>query len=223
MAVNNIETFKNLGLATVEAGKPQKQKLGQEQFLKLMTTQLTHQDPSKPMQNGDFLGQMAQFSTVSGIQDLQNSFQDFASSLSSSQALQAASLVGRSVMADSQQALLAAGGEVAGEFNMPAGSAKVNVKILDSNGDIIRNLDLGSQAKGKVKFVWDGLEEDGTFANPGVYTVQAEAFLDGSNTQLATQIRSEVESVTMATGGRGLKVNLAGLDTINFNEIKKIL
>ena len=55
------------------AATPKKTSLGQEQFLKLMTTQMTHQDPTKPMENGDFLTQIAQFGTVSGIQDLQKS------------------------------------------------------------------------------------------------------------------------------------------------------
>jgi flagellar basal-body rod modification protein FlgD len=80
-----------------------KTSLGQDEFLKLMTTQMTHQDPNNPMQNGEFLSQMAQFGTVSGIQDLQKSFATFAGSINSDQALQAASLVGRNVTVTSDQ------------------------------------------------------------------------------------------------------------------------
>ena len=72
------DTYKDLGLATIEGNAPKKKSLGQAEFLKLMTTQMTHQDPTKPMQNGEFLAQMAQFGTVNGIQDLQASFKDFA-------------------------------------------------------------------------------------------------------------------------------------------------
>lgn len=222
MAVN-LDTYKELGLSTVELTKPKKQELGQEQFLKLMTTQLTHQDPTKPMENGDFLGQMAQFSTVSGIQELQTSFKDFANSISSDQALQASTLVGRSVLANSNEALLAAGGEVVGQFELPASSANVKINILNSNNDIVRQLDLGNQAKGVVKFTWDGLDGDGTFADPGVYKIQAESAIDGINTRIPTQIRSQVESVTLANGRQGIQLNLTGLGSINFNEIKQIL
>lgn len=222
MAIN-LDTYKEIGLATVEKPKPKKQELGQEQFLKLMTTQLTHQDPTKPMENGDFLAQMAQFSTVSGIQDLQNSFKDFANSISSDQALQASTLVGRSVFANSNEALLGAGSEVVGQFELPASSANVNIKILNSNDEIVRQLDLGNQAQGVVKFTWDGLEGDGTFADPGVYTIQVESAIDGVNTRIPTQIRSQVESVTLANGRHGIQLNLTGLESINFNEIKQIL
>jgi flagellar basal-body rod modification protein FlgD len=90
--VNSVETYKGLGVSTSDTVAPKKKSLGQDQFLKLMTTQMTHQDPTKPMQNGEFLSQMAQFGTVSGIQDLQQSFKDFAASIGSDQALQAAKL-----------------------------------------------------------------------------------------------------------------------------------
>lgn len=224
MAVNALDTFRELGLSTVEQAKKEDQSLQQEQFLELLTTQLTHQDPLKPMENGEFLGQMAQFSTVSGIQDLQASFKDFANSISSDQALQAASLVGRYVSAPTNEGLLGAGGTLSGSFELPASTSNVNLKLIDAlSGEVVRNIDLGNQAAGDVAFEWDGITDDGDFADPGLYKVQAEAKLDGENTVLQTQIKSQVESVTMANGNHGLQVNLAGLGPINFNQIKQIL
>lgn len=229
MTTSAIDTFKSLGLATTnsttDAAASQKQTLGQEQFLKLLTTQLTHQDPMKPMENGEFLGQMAQFSTVSGIQELQASFKDFAESISSDQALQAAGLVGRYVSAPSQEALLSAvNGSVSGDFELPSSSSSVSVKIIDpQTGVTVRDLDLGSQSAGKTAFEWDGMDDDGQFANPGVYKIQAEAMIDGKNTALSTNVRSEVESVTMGSGSTGLQVNLVGLGPVKFNQIKQIL
>jgi len=198
--------------------------LGQEQFLKLMTAQMTHQDPTKPMQNGEFLSQMAQFGTVSGIQDLQQSFKDFAASISSDQTLQAASLVGRTVSAPSEEGLLAAGGEIKGTVDLPASSANVNLKILDPlTGDVIRIKSLGGHSAGTVPFVWDGMNDKGNLASPGVYKVQVEASMDGINTVLQTEIQARVESVSMGSGKNGLQVNLAGLGAVNFNQIKQIL
>lgn len=225
MTTSAIDTFNQLGLATVDkAATQKKQSLGQEQFLKLLTTQLTHQDPMKPMENGEFLGQMAQFSTVSGIQELQASFKDFANSISSDQALQAASLVGRYVSAPSQTALLSAGETVSGDFELPATSNDVSVRIINpQTGQVVRNLSLGTQSAGKVEFEWDGMDQHGQFANPGVYKIEAQAQIDGKNTQLATNLKSLVQSVTMGSGSTGLQVNLAGVGPVKFNQLKQIL
>jgi len=222
--MNNVEAYTGLGASTSGAVTPKKTSLGQEQFLKLMTTQMTHQDPTKPMQNGEFLSQMAQFGTVSGIQDLQQSFRDFAASISSDQALQAASLVGRTVSAPSGEGLLAAGGEIKGTVDLPASSSNVNLKILDPvTGDVIGTKSLGAQPAGPVPFVWDGMNDKGNLAHPGVYKVQVEAGIDGINTILPAQIHSRVESVSMDSGKNGLQVNLTGLGAVGFNQIKQIL
>lgn len=222
------DTLSSLGLATTASGSSattKKQTLGQDEFLKLLTTQMTHQDPMKPMDNGEFLGQMAQFSTVSGIQDLQASFKDFASSISSDQALQAASLVGRYVSAPSQQALLGAGGSVTGNFDLSSSSPDVTLKVINpQTGETVRDLDLGGQSSGTTSFVWDGMDNNGQLANPGVYTIQVQAQIDGTNTAVATNIDSQVQSVTMGNGGStGLQVNLNGLGPVQFNKIKQIL
>ena len=88
-------------LAGLELKQPEKKandELGQSEFLDLMIAQLQHQDPLNPADSGEFLGQLAQFGTVNGITELQNSFADLATSLQSSQALQASTLVGRNVL-----------------------------------------------------------------------------------------------------------------------------
>ena len=222
--MSSINTYTGLGVSTIGTVAPKKTNLGQDEFLKLMTTQMTHQDPTKPMQNGEFLSQMAQFGTVSGIQDLQQSFKDFAASISSNQTLQAASLVGRTVSAPSEEGLLAAGGEIKGTVDLPASSSNVNLKILDpATGDVIATKSLGEHSAGSVSFVWDGMNSNGNLANPGVYKVQVETNIDGLNTVLQPEIQSRVESVSMDSSKNSLKVNLTGLGAVNFNQIKQIL
>jgi flagellar basal-body rod modification protein FlgD len=198
--------------------------LGQADFLKLMTTQMTHQDPTKPMDNSEFLTQMAQFGTVSGIQDLQKSFKDFAASISSDQALQAASLVGRSVSVPSGQGLLAAGGNIKGSVELPASSANVTLKIVDPvTGDVVKTQSLGEHSAGVMPFDWNGTNDNGNFASPGVYKVQLETNIDGVNTVLQPDIQSRVESVSMDNVSNSIRVNLSGLGAVNFNQIKQIL
>ncbi|MDO8843822.1 MAG: flagellar hook assembly protein FlgD [Methylicorpusculum sp.] len=219
-----LDTFKELGLATFEKAAVKKQELGQEAFLKIMTTQLQSQNPLKPMENADFMGQMAQFSTVSGIQDLQKSFKDFASSLSSDQALQAAGLVGRNVVAPVNYGLLAAGGDVSGEVNLPSSASNVTVRVTNaSTGAPVKTLELGPQASGTLPFSWNGIGIDGTFANPGVYKVQVEASMGGQNVSLQPYMKSRVESVVMGNGQRGLEVNLAGTGPVSFSRLTKII
>lgn len=220
-----IDALKGLGVTAASASaKSDKNALSQEQFLKLMTTQLTHQDPTKPMQNGEFLSQMAQFGTVSGIQDLQQSFKDFSASISSDQALQAASLIGRRVSVPSNEALLTSGGKIDGSVKLTASSPNVAVKIVDpATGEVVATRNLGQQPTGSVAFEWDGVKANGNLASPGVYKVQVETLVDGVNTVLQPNIHAQVDSVSMANDSHGLQVNLTGLGAVNFNKITQIL
>ncbi|HEY8035347.1 MAG TPA: flagellar hook assembly protein FlgD [Methylobacter sp.] len=203
---------------------PKQTALGQADFLKLMTTQMTHQDPSQPMSNGEFITQMAQFGTVSGIQDLQKSFGDFSSSITSSQALQATSLVGRYVSAPGTQGLLQAGGNITGNINLPSSATNVKVTITNAaTGEIEQSVDMGPKGAGNVPFTWDGTNSKGVMSSPGVYKIEATGSIDGNNTALVTDIDSHVDSVSMASGATGMKVNLTGLDSVKFSDIKQIL
>jgi len=223
MPLNSIETYRNLGIATsADIVKPVKQELGQDAFLKLMTTQLTHQDPSKPMENGDFLAQMAQFSTVEGISSLNESFSDFTSSLSSGQSLQASSLVGKSVLVPGSEGILSLTKNMGGEIVLNGDTNDLVVNILDSNGEKVKVLNLGAQEEGNVVFSWDGLMDDGTYADPGQYRIEALATVQGKNTVLQTLVNTEVESVALGGNKNGIQLTLAGLGNINFNEVKKI-
>jgi len=223
MAISSIETYQNLGLATsADKVQPAKQELGQEQFLKLLTTQMTHQDPNKPMENGDFLAQMAQFSTVEGIGDLNESFSEFSSSLTSGQALQAASLVGNSVLVPSNEGLMSLTKDMTGEIALNDATNNLKVNFSDSNGQIVKTLNLGRQEQGNIAFEWDGLLDDGTYTDPGVYKVTAEADIDGNNTALQTFVNADVESVALGNSKDGIQLALAGLGEVNFNQVKKI-
>ncbi|MGZ8194358.1 MAG: flagellar hook assembly protein FlgD [Methylosarcina sp.] len=219
-----LDAINALGLSSTESAVTKKQSLGQEEFLKLMTTQLTHQDPTKPMENGDFLAQMAQFGTVSGIQDLQNLFKSFASSISSDQALQASSLVGRYVSVPSNEGLLPVGGEIKGQLDLPGNASSVALSIVDAQtGETVRTLDLSSHSSGSVPFEWDGYTDNNVLAHPGVYRLEATAAINGDNTALATQVYAKVDSVVLGNGQQGVNINLEGLGTIGFNEITQIL
>jgi len=224
MANVDFSRIQNLGLAQQDQVKDagNESDLAQGDFLKLMVTQLNNQDPLEPMDNGDFLGQIAQFSTVTGIEGLQTSFEDFASSLSSDQALQGASLIGRSVFAPLSGGLLAEGGSINGELTLPTSSGDVSVKITDSSGQLVKTISLGTQAAGPVSFYWDGTKENGELAPAGPYSINAQALIDGQNFELDTNLLAEVDSVTLASAGKGLQLNLKGLGSVSFSDVSRI-
>lgn len=224
--MSSVNPYSGLGVKTLEtSAAPKKQALGQEQFLKLMTTQMTHQDPTKPMQNGEFLSQMAQFGTVSGIQDLQKAFADFSSSISSGQTLQAASLVGRYVSSPSNTGLLASGSNLKGTVDLPESSSGITIKMTDpATGDVVKHITLsGIHPAGSVPFTWDGMNDNNVPASPGTYKVEVDANINGVNTVLTPNIESKVDSVSIGSGANGIQVNLKGLGPVNFNQIKQIL
>ncbi len=215
--------FADLGLASAKPSdrKNDASELGLETFLKLMVTQLNNQDPFKPMENGEFLGQIAQFGTVTGLDKLNASFNGLAAGLTSNQALQASGLVGREVLAPIEQGYLSAGGRIAGRAQLDATAADLRVQVLDRAGQLVRELPLGTQAAGAVEFAWDGLKNDGSFAEPGIYTLRAVAERGTGSETLQTQLYATVDSVNL-NGAQGLSLNLAGLGSLPLDQVNQI-
>jgi flagellar basal-body rod modification protein FlgD len=218
-AINGVTNpYADLGLAVQQGAA--KQALGQEQFLRLMTTQLQHQDPFKPMESGEFLSQIAQFSTVSGIQDLQASFSSLASSMVSNQTLQAAGLIGREVMVQSEVGFLPEDGTLQGAAYVPSGG-QVQVDIVDASGTVVRSLDLGTQPAGAARFDWDGLDSRGLRMEEGSYTLQAR--LQQGETQQSLQTFAVAQVKSVALGSSGIALELRGLAATALNDVYQIL
>ncbi|NDY97100.1 flagellar hook assembly protein FlgD [Wenzhouxiangella limi] len=197
--------------------------LGQEEFLSLMIAQLQNQDPFKPMENGDFLGQMAQFSTVSGIGELKESFEATAQSLQGGQALQAASLVDRSALVESDQVAFDGENPVRGAFEVPGGATEAQVDIRDGTGALIQRVPAVIGADGRASFAWDGFDSDGLQRAPGSYSISASVRV-GSEMQAAdTLVWGRIESVTLGTSKDGSALlNIAGLGSVPLGQAKEI-
>ena len=200
---------------TEDAGK-----LGQEQFLRLMITQLENPDPTKPMESGEFLGQLAQFGTVSGLESLQTSFEQLAGSLVSNQALQAAGLVDRTVLARTDQVFLDVEGGVSGAVDLPAASGDVRVQVVDEVGQHVKELTLGANPDGRVRFSWAGDTDAGERAPPGRYRVVGQYLGDGQVEIAETLVSTSVDSVSLRPTGLG--VFLRGIGEVAFGSIEEI-
>ncbi|MDR0182958.1 flagellar hook capping FlgD N-terminal domain-containing protein [Lysobacter arvi] len=193
--------------------------LGQADFLRLMTEQLQHQDPLNPMENSEFLGQLAQFSTVQGIQGLQSSMDSFKGSLATDQMLRGASLVGRSVLVPSAKMALASEGSVKGVVAAPD-AGTVTFDITDPNGSSVRKITVKADKAGEVAFEWDGKDANGNRLAAGTYGVTATMGSGETKKDLSTYVESRVDSVTV--GSDGVFLDLAGLGTAPLDYVLRI-
>lgn len=219
---NSLVTSLNGLGATSESAKKDRNSLGQTEFLELMITQLKTQDPFEPMENGDFIAQMAQFSSVTGLAELQQSFDKLATSLQSNQALQASSLVGRTVLVPTNVGTLPVDGPMSGAIDLPEASNMVSLTIQDGSGQVVRRLELGSHASGEVYFNWDGLTDGATPAQAGRYYITASAEINGEAVALEPLVNASVASVTLGQGGQGLTLNLTDGNIVDFASVKEI-
>ncbi|EXJ16905.1 flagellar hook assembly protein FlgD [Imhoffiella purpurea] len=196
--------------------------LGQEEFLNLMITQMTNQDPMSPMENTDFIAQMAQFSSLTGIQELTTAFETLSQSLLQGQALQAASLVGRDVLIPSETADLEEGEGINGAIMLDSSALDVTVSIKDSAGQLVRTLDLGTLSAGVQDFAWDGYTEDGELAPEGTYSFEIVGQVDGASNAYVPLLQGEVQSVFTDSVDGSLILNLKELGNVKFSDVFRI-
>ena len=145
------------------------------------------------------------------------------SSLSSSQALQASSLLGHQALVTSTKANLAANGTVTGAVNVPQTTSQVLLTIKDASGVLVRQINLGAQSTGLASFSWDGKDGAGNPAAAGTYTLSAQyAGATSGGTAATTLVNGTVESVSMGAGSTGLTVNVSGLGSVPFSSVQQI-
>jgi flagellar basal-body rod modification protein FlgD len=196
--------------------------LDQNSFLKLMTTEFQNQNPSQPADPTQMLSQLAQFSTVTGIQSMQNSISGLTNSLMSSQLLSGATLVGHQVLAPQNSFLLGANQTMNGAVDTPSGATTLAIAISDASGQVVRQFAVPAQS-GLTNFSWDGLEDDGTTAPPGNYSIAAVANVAGQNQSLQTLIASRVDSVTIDPNTQSLTVNTDTIGSIALSAVRQIM
>ncbi len=199
------------------------QSLGQKEFLRLMIAQVKNQDPMEPMENGEFLAQMAQFSTVNGITEMSHSLSAMAESYQSGQMLQAASLVGRSVRVAGNSAILESGKSVQGVANLPATVADLELEIVNSAGEKVKEIHLGAQHAGDIQFSWDGTDNNGALMPPGLYEINAYSVVDGKTGALGVEVGMGVASVSAGGGSEGVYLNLQDGTRLPLKSVKQIL
>lgn len=196
--------------------------LGKDSFLQLLVTQMKNQNPLDPQDNTQFVSQLAQFSSLESMQNLSSTVDTIASTYQSSQALQASSLVGRSVIVSSGSAVVDTTKGLTGSVVIPASNSSTTVKISDASGNLVDTIDLGAQAAGTTSFTWDGQNSDGTTAAAGTYSFVATGTANGTATALSTYLPATVNSVTMGVSGAEMTLNLAGGSSVGLSKVQTI-
>ncbi|SFM23675.1 flagellar hook assembly protein FlgD [Marinobacter zhejiangensis] len=195
--------------------------LGKNEFLELMLAQLENQNPLEPQDNGEFISQLAQFSSLEEMQGVSNSIGDLVGEFRSSQALQASAMVGRSVLVPGTASRLVAGGEIGGSVAVQSATSSLTISIKNSAGELVHQIDMGAVEAGYQTFSWDGLDSDGEALPPGKYEIVAQGSYGGGTEQLGTLISANVDSVSLGSEG-SITLNLANMGSIRLSDVYQI-
>ena len=191
-------------------------------FMRLLLAQIKNQDPLKPTDQTDFVAQLAQFSSLEGIQNLNSSVQDIGSMYRSSQALQATALVGREVLVAGQVGYLEPGDSIDGMIAGGQASGDVVMTIKNASGAVVATRDLGNIGDADTPFSWDGTDNSGNQLPQGLYSIAIEGNAGGNNKALEINMYSRVNSVSIVNNQGGMVLNLNGIGQIDSTKIQEV-
>ena len=203
-----------------DASSKKKDTLGQSDFLKLMTTQLQNQDPFAPMENGDFIAQMAQFSTVTGIAEMGESLKSLSNQLGEFRIATATNLLGHSVLVPGNKVRPDSEGELHGVLDLPRASSATNIVFSNTAGEVVHSIDLGSQASGLVGFSWKDIPKElHNQANP----LKVEAFMNGENGRsgVTPSVFAAVLAASTGDSSTGVVLEVKDYGNINASDVRK--
>lgn len=200
--------------------------LDQEDFLKLLTTQLQSQDPTSPVDNNQMVSQMSQLSMVESLTSINSNLTDIISAVNSSSALTASSLVGRSVLVDSSKAYFDGQNPVMAQIDAGSGATDIKILVKDSSGSVVAEYG-ASSGSGDMNFAWDGIastDEEGnaTFFGSGTYTIEATGTVNGATTSLPVSTYATVGSVTLGNTYSDTILNLIGVGEVSIGKVGEI-
>jgi flagellar basal-body rod modification protein FlgD len=215
MANFDMAALDGMGMRTSFSDEKAKAKETKQDFLKLFMAQLQHQDPLSPQEGADFLAQLAQFSTVEGIENMNKSMHGVHEALTESKALQAAQLVGRKVEMMGDTTRIHAGeNEFIGGIHLDRSVNDLSLTIENEQGELLETVPLGMHAGGTVSFGWKG--------DPGLYKVHASATVDGQKESMRTSVFSTVQSVTLSNSEKGVVLNTTNQQSVPLSEARSI-
>jgi len=194
--------------------------LGQADFLKLMTAQMKNQDPFNPTDNTQMIAQMAQFSSVAGIAEMNTTMKAIATRLNGTTASDAAGFIGKTVLTPGTVAYPRASGGLAGAVELADATTATTVTITDASGNVARTLNLGAQKAGTATYDWDGTDSAGAKVEGAPFTVTVQASNAGATVPAQGLVWAPVESVSL-TGSEPM-LTVSGLPPVKLSAVRSV-
>ncbi|WP_295553410.1 flagellar hook capping FlgD N-terminal domain-containing protein [Limnohabitans sp. Rim8] len=205
-----------------DAAKKTNEDMGKQEFLTLFTAQLQNQNPLEPVKNEAFVAQLAQFSQLEALTNMQTSLDSFVTSMSGERLLGSASLIGKKVAMTDTPTQLASGGTIDASIDLPLGANGILVSVIDSQGRLVQELTAGPQLPGTVPISWDGKDAAGNNAPSGLYSLSATAVVNGQTETIPVSTLSTVRAISSNPSDGSVSVEVDGGKTLLLTDVKRV-
>ena len=191
--------------------------LGKDDFLSLLVAQLQHQDPLSPAEGTEFTAQLAQFSSLEQLGNINDNLENmelFQTSMTNSQAV---SYIGKEITAQGNTVQLEIGRPAQCHFELDAPAALTAITVYDTSGGFVRSFETGPLSSGRQSAVWDGTDNDGNSVSPGNYRFEVQA-VDANNQGI--DVRPLISSVVTGVSFKNQTASLiTGLQTVAIDDV----
>jgi flagellar basal-body rod modification protein FlgD len=205
-----------------DAAKKTSEDMGKQDFLTLFTAQLQNQNPLEPVKNEAFVAQLAQFSQLEALTNMQTSLDTFVTSMSGERMLNSASLIGKKVAISDALTPLAQGGKIDASIDLPEGAAGVQINVHDAKGNLVKEIVAGPQLPGGMSLQWDGTNNAGQLATPGFYQLSAQAVINGKTAAVPVNTLSTVRAIMTNPNDGSVSVEVDGGKTLLLTDVKRV-
>ncbi|MFY9183443.1 MAG: flagellar hook capping FlgD N-terminal domain-containing protein [Limnohabitans sp.] len=199
-----------------------REEMGKQDFLTLFTAQLQNQNPLEPVKNEAFVAQLAQFSQLEALTNMQSSLDTFVTAMSGERMLNSASLIGKKVAISDSLTQLTQGGTIDASIDLPEGAAGIQINVHDARGNLVQELIAGPQMPGTTPVQWDGKDATGNPAPAGLYRLTAQAVINGNTSKVAVNALSTVKSIVTNPSDGSVSVEVDGGKTILLTDVKRV-
>jgi flagellar basal-body rod modification protein FlgD len=228
MAINTNATSSSLlkNVSRYEDVKDQAKKtneeMGKQEFLTLFTAQLQNQNPLEPVKNEAFVAQLAQFSQLEALTNMQTSLDSFVTSMSSERMLGSAALIGKKVAITDTPTQLTAGATMDATLDLPMGASGVQISVQDKQGRVVKNLIEGPQLPGSVTIQWNGKDSAENPVPAGLYSLSAAAVVNGQTVKVPVSTLSTVRAISTNPADGSVSVEVDGGKTMLLSDVKRV-
>jgi flagellar basal-body rod modification protein FlgD len=228
MAINTNATSSSLlkNVSRYEDVKDQAKKtneeMGKQEFLTLFTAQLQNQNPLEPVKNEAFVAQLAQFSQLEALTNMQTSLDGFVTSMSSERMLGSAALIGKKVAITDTPTQLTAGATMDATLDLPMGASGVQISVQDKQGRVVKNLIEGPQLPGSVTIQWNGKDSAENPVPTGLYSLSATAVVNGQTVKVPVSTLSTVRAISTNPADGSVSVEVDGGKTMLLSDVKRV-